>query len=106
MHDKGELVRLHVSFDELSRTAKMLDARVSILEEEMQKVKATRAPSENRKMPDHKRWHDDKLLDVLHRRIAGDTLQSVADHYGVTRERIRQVEVRAMNKVENGQLVL
>lgn len=32
--------------------------------------------------------------DIMERRIAGDTLQDVGDAFGVTRERIRQIEVR------------
>jgi RNA polymerase sigma factor (sigma-70 family) len=38
----------------------------------------------------------DRQREVVTRRLAGDTLQAIADDQGVTRERIRQIEAKAM----------
>lgn len=36
---------------------------------------------------------------ILHKRYLGDTLQEVGDSYGLTRERIRQIEKKALHRL-------
>lgn len=42
----------------------------------------------------------DWYFEVLERRIAGQTLQEIGDHFNLTRERVRQVEYRLVNNFE------
>ena len=47
---------------------------------------------------------DERSRDILHRRWMGDdkaTLHELADHYGVSAERIRQIEANAIKKLRN-----
>ena len=47
---------------------------------------------------------DDRSQDILQQRWLGDqkaTLHELADKYGVSAERIRQLEKNAMNKIKN-----
>lgn len=45
------------------------------------------------------RWSLEMMRDVLTRRRCGQTLEAIAVVYGVTRERIRQVEAKARRKL-------
>lgn len=40
--------------------------------------------------------------DILQRRCEGETLDSIGEDYGVSRERIRQIERKAIGKLRNG----
>ena len=47
---------------------------------------------------------DERSRDILHRRWMGDdkaTLHELADHYGVSAERIRQIEANAIKRLRN-----
>ena len=43
----------------------------------------------------------DKQLDIIYRRLEGETLQSIAESYSVTRERIRQIEKRVNKRIKS-----
>ena len=42
---------------------------------------------------------DERLQDILYRRVMGETLEEIAPSYGVTRERVRQLEQRAFKQL-------
>ncbi len=41
----------------------------------------------------------DRRINILNRRLAGDSLQSIADEFGLTRERIRQIVTKTVRKL-------
>ena len=44
-------------------------------------------------------WDDRTVADVLHRRGQRQTLEQVGERYGITKERVRQIEHRAFHRV-------
>ena len=58
----------------------------------------------NRELPNFKKGLNDKEQMVLERRLLAEepkTLQEVADEFGLTRERVRQIESRIIDKLRN-----
>jgi hypothetical protein len=52
-------------------------------------------------LKDHtSKCRNDKELDIMHRRAAGETLQSIGDVHGMTREGVRLAIVRIMGRAE------
>ena len=54
------------------------------------------------KLADFKKTIDKKELDILDQRILSEepaTLQSIGDRYGITKERVRQIEARLVGKI-------
>jgi hypothetical protein len=56
----------------------------------------TKYAAHNRKV----NWAE-QATNVLIMRVRGTTLQRCADHYGVNRERIRQVEAKSLRRLRN-----
>ena len=44
---------------------------------------------------------DEEKKDIITRRLNGETLKSIGDSIGKTRERIRQIEVKALRKLRH-----
>ncbi|MEI6126300.1 MAG: sigma factor-like helix-turn-helix DNA-binding protein, partial [Pseudomonadota bacterium] len=57
----------------------------------------------NRKLLEFKKLVDKKEFEILETRILSDspvTLQSIGDKYGISKERVRQVESRLIGKIK------
>ena len=80
--------------DMISDTAELFDVRIA--NAELQQIFSS-------KLTDFKKIIDEKELDILDRRILSEepaTLQSIGDRYGITKERVRQIEARLVGKIK------
>ena len=58
----------------------------------------------NEKLKEFKKALDEKERDILESRILSDhpvTLQAIGDKYGISKERVRQLENRLVGKIRN-----
>ncbi len=81
--------------DLMSGTGELFDARLA--DAQMHQLFMS-------KLSEFKKTIDEKELDVLERRILAEepaTLLSIGDKYGVTKERVRQIESRLISKIKN-----
>jgi RNA polymerase sigma-32 factor len=79
--------------DMISDTAELFDTRIA--NAELQQIFSS-------KLVDFKETIDAKELEILEQRILSDepvTLQSIGDRYGITKERVRQIESRLVGKI-------
>jgi RNA polymerase sigma-32 factor len=79
--------------DMISDTAELFDTRIA--NAELQQIFSS-------KLLDFKETIDAKELEILEQRILSEepvTLQSIGDRYGITKERVRQIESRLVAKI-------
>ncbi len=81
--------------DMLSDTTELFDIRIA--NAELQQIFSS-------KLLDFKETIDAKELEILEQRILSEepvTLQSIGDRYGITKERVRQIESRLVGKIRS-----
>jgi RNA polymerase sigma-32 factor len=81
--------------DMISDTTELFDIRIA--NAELQQIFSS-------KLADFKKIIDEKELDILDQRILAEdpvTLQSIGDRYGITKERVRQIEARLVGKIRS-----
>ena len=79
--------------DMISDTTELFDTRIA--NAELQQIFSS-------KLTDFKKTVDNKELEILEQRILSEdpvTLQSIGDRYGITKERVRQIEARLVGKI-------